>query len=64
MRARNRIPLSPGVVGRIVKRLDPHRYDRLYTLNGDTVDHEVKTAVHRAAEPYLSGVRGDHDADT
>jgi len=37
-----RVPLSPAVVRRIVDRLEPFAYDRLYTLGGDEIDRDAK----------------------
>lgn len=60
----NRIPLSAATVERIVARLDPYGYERLYTLNGGIIEQYAKAAVHRSADRYISWVRGDFDADT
>jgi glyoxylase-like metal-dependent hydrolase (beta-lactamase superfamily II) len=60
----NRIPLSAAVVERIVSTLERLDYERLYTLNGGTIDHDAKAAVRRSADRYIGWVRGDFDADT
>jgi hypothetical protein len=59
----NRIPLSAAAVERIVARLKPYDYERLYTLNGGIVQH-AKEAVRRSADRYIGWVRGDFDSDT
>jgi hypothetical protein len=59
----NRIPLSAAGVERIVDRLEPYDYERLYTLNGGTVDRDAKAVVRRSADRYIGWVRGDFDPD-
>jgi glyoxylase-like metal-dependent hydrolase (beta-lactamase superfamily II) len=60
----NRIPLSPAVVDRIIQRLEPYPYDRLYTLLGYHIDRDAKAAVRRSAERQNAWVRGDFDQNT
>jgi glyoxylase-like metal-dependent hydrolase (beta-lactamase superfamily II) len=60
----NRIPLSAAVVERIVRRLEPYHYDRLYSLNGASLDGDARTAVRRSADRYVAWVRGDRDSET
>lgn len=60
----NLIPLSPTSVTRIVERLDPYPYERLYALAGRPVEREAKDAVHRSADRYVAWVTGEFDADT
>ncbi|MBO0829695.1 MAG: hypothetical protein J2P24_18135 [Streptosporangiales bacterium] len=60
----NLLPLSPAAVRRIVDRLDPYPYERLYALAGRPVDREAKAAVRRSAERYVGWVTGEFDADT
>ena len=60
----NRIPLSAAAVERIVDRLEPYDYERLYTLNGGIVERDAKAVVRRSADRYIGWVRGDFDADT
>lgn len=59
----NRIPLSATTVERIVVRLEPYEYERLYTLNGGRIEH-AKAVVRRSADRYIGWVRGDFDSDT
>ncbi|MGH9106371.1 MAG: hydrolase [Acidimicrobiales bacterium] len=59
----NQVPLSARVVERIVARLEPYDYDRLYTLNGATVE-DAKAVVRRSADRYIGWIHGDFDADT
>lgn len=60
----NRIPLSPAVVERIVARLGPYDYERLYSLNGSGPDRDAKQAIRRSADRHIGWVRGDFDSDT
>lgn len=60
----NLIPLSPGAVERIVDRLEPYPYERLYALAGRPVATDAKGAVRRSAERYIGWVTGKFDADT
>jgi hypothetical protein len=60
----NRIPLSAAAIERIIDRLEPYDYERLYTLNGGTVERDAKAVVRRSAGRYIGWVRGDFDADT
>ncbi|MGV9923245.1 hydrolase [Nocardia rhamnosiphila] len=55
------IPLSAAVVQRIVARLAPYSYDRLYTLGGDTIDHDAKQIVGLAADRHIRWVSGEFD---
>lgn len=55
------VPLSAAVVRRIVDRLEPHEYDRLYTLGGDAIDRGAKQAVRRSAESHIRWVSGEFD---
>lgn len=55
------IPLSPGVVRRIVDRLEPYDFDRLYTLGGDEIDRDAKQIVRTAAETHIRWVSGEFD---
>jgi hypothetical protein len=57
----NRIPLSAGLVRRIVDRLEPYEFDRLYGLLGGTVLTDAKGAVRRSAERYIAWVSGAND---
>ncbi|NBH02034.1 MBL fold metallo-hydrolase [Amycolatopsis sp. SID8362] len=57
----NRIPLSAGLVRRIVDRLEPYEFDRLYSLLGATVLGGAKDAVRRSAERYIAWVSGAND---
>ncbi|RDI65611.1 hydrolase [Nocardia pseudobrasiliensis] len=55
------VPLSPTAVRRIVDTLAPYPYDRLYTLGGDTLDHDAKTIVEAAAVRHIRWVTGEFD---
>lgn len=55
------VPLSPKVVRRIVDRLDAYDYDRLYTLAGETIDHDAKQIVHRCANDHIRWTNGEFD---
>jgi hypothetical protein len=55
------VPLSPAVVRRIVDRLEPFHYDRLYTLGGDEIDHDAKDVVRRSAETHIRWTSGEFD---
>lgn len=55
------VPLSPAVVRRIVDRLEPFDYDRLYTLGGDEIDHHAKDVVRRSAETHIRWASGEFD---
>ncbi|WP_020502483.1 hypothetical protein [Sciscionella marina] len=55
------VPLSPAVVRRIVDRLDAYDYDRLFVLNGYTVDSDAKRVVHRSAESHIRWASGEFD---
>ncbi|MBU8817988.1 hydrolase [Mycolicibacterium goodii] len=56
-----RIPLSPGVVQRIVDRLDKYDFDRIYTLGGDEIESAAKDVLRRSAETHIRWARGDFD---
>ena len=49
------------MVRRIVDRLEPFDYDRLYTLGGDEVDRDAKGVVRRSAETHIHWASGDFD---
>ncbi len=55
------VPLSPAVVRRIVERLEPYDYDRLYTLGGDEIDHDAKAVVLRSAQAHIRWASGEFD---
>ncbi|WP_232212854.1 MBL fold metallo-hydrolase [Saccharomonospora saliphila] len=57
----NWIPLSPGLVRRIVDRIEPYAFDRLYSLLGGMVVGDAKGAVTRSAERYIAWVSGHND---
>ncbi|WP_075741543.1 MULTISPECIES: hydrolase [Actinoalloteichus] len=57
----NRIPLSPMLVRRIVDRLEPYPFERLYALTGGRVAADAKNAVHRSAQRYIDWVTGKYD---
>lgn len=53
----NYIPLSTAAVERIVRAVEPFRYDRIYGAIWDTViDRDGKAAVSRSAERYLQAI--------
>jgi hypothetical protein len=55
------VPLSPAVVRRIVDRLEPFAYDRLYTLGGDEIDRDAKVVVRRSADAHIRWASGEFD---
>ncbi|MCM6778366.1 hydrolase [Nocardia sp. CDC159] len=55
------VPLSPTAVRRIVDTLASYDYDRLYTLGGDTLDHDAKQTVESAATRHIRWVSGEFD---
>jgi hypothetical protein len=57
----NKIPLSAQLVQRIVDRLGPYQFERLYSLLGGTVLADAKNAVRRSAERYIAWVSGTND---
>ena len=57
----NRIPLSAGLVRRIVDRLAPYEFERLYSLLGGTVPTDAKGVVSRSADRYIAWVSGAND---
>ncbi|MEV6239137.1 hydrolase [Lentzea sp. NPDC051838] len=57
----NQIPLSAGLVRRIVERLEPYAFERLYSLLGRAVLLDAKEAVRRSADRYIAWVSGAND---
>ncbi|MCP2166601.1 MBL fold metallo-hydrolase [Goodfellowiella coeruleoviolacea] len=57
----NAIPLSAGLVRRIVDRLEPYQFHHLYSLVGGPVVTDAKNAVRRSAERYIAWVSGAND---
>jgi len=57
----NKIPLSAGLVQRIVDRLEPYEFDRLYGLLGGKILGDAKGAVRRSAKRYIEWVSGTND---
>ncbi|MDT7725482.1 MAG: hypothetical protein QOI21_2058 [Actinomycetota bacterium] len=57
----NMIPLSAGLVRRIVDRLEPYEFERIYGLLGASVLADAKGAVRRSAERYIAWVSGAND---
>jgi hypothetical protein len=57
----NMIPLSARVVQRIVDRIAPYEFERIYGLLGGTVPTDAKNAVIRSAERYIAWVSGAND---
>ncbi|MEU7766661.1 hydrolase [Nocardia sp. NPDC049190] len=55
------VPMSAAVVRRIVETLEPYDYDRLYTLGGDTIDHDAKSIVRAAANRHIRWISGEFD---
>jgi hypothetical protein len=49
------------LVRRIVDRLEPYEFDRLYGLLGGTVLGDAKGAVRRSAERYIAWASGAND---
>ena len=57
----NLIPVSAATVGRIVKAVEPFRYDRIYGGWFDRVIlTEAKSAVTRSAARYMEAIEGAH----
>lgn len=57
----NQIPLSAGLVQRIVERLEPYEFERLYGLLGGMVTADAKGAMRRSARRYITWVSGAND---
>ncbi|QVQ53759.1 MBL fold metallo-hydrolase [Spiractinospora alimapuensis] len=57
----NRIPLSPGVVDRILRTIDAYAYGRLYDNLAKTIDGDAKTIVDQSGQRYIRWTRGDFD---
>ncbi len=57
----NQIPLSAGLVQRVVDRVEPFAFDRLHALTGRSVLTDAKAAVQRSAERYRDWVSGAND---
>ncbi|NKE60006.1 hydrolase [Lentzea sp. PSKA42] len=57
----NKIPLSAGLVRRLVERLEPYAFERLYGLLGGAVLVDAKGAVRRSADRYIAWVSGAND---
>ncbi len=57
----NMIPLSARLVQRIVDRLEPYPFERLYGLLGGRVLEDAKGSVRRSAERYIAWVNGEND---
>lgn len=55
------VPMSAAVVQRLVDQLRAVPFDRLYTLGGDTIEHDAFSVVERAAHRHIRWVRGDFD---
>jgi glyoxylase-like metal-dependent hydrolase (beta-lactamase superfamily II) len=55
------VPMSAGVVQRLVDRLEEIEFDRLYTLGGDTIDDDAHGVVRRAARRHVRWVSGEFD---
>lgn len=60
----NRIPLSATTIARVLARVEPYEFDRLYTLNGGVVTSDARGVVQRSAARYIGWVSGEFDADT
>jgi hypothetical protein len=53
----NYIPLGPGAVRDIVRRLDPYEFDRIYgAFPKRTVHKHAKSVIERSAERYLKAI--------
>jgi len=55
------VPMSAAVVRRLVDGLESVDFDRLYTLGGDTIDHNAHDLVRRAASRHIRWVSGEFD---
>ena len=55
----NLIPLPPATVRRIVEKLEPWEFDRIYgSWWGEIVERNGKEAVRRSAERYIAAIGG------
>ncbi len=55
----NLIPLPESSIRRIVKALEPYKFDRIYgAWPGKVVSSDAKAAVRRSAERYIEYIRG------
>jgi glyoxylase-like metal-dependent hydrolase (beta-lactamase superfamily II) len=60
----NNIPLPAVAIRRILERLAPWRYDRIYGGWWDSiVDRDAEAAVRRSADRYLRWIAGEEDPD-
>jgi hypothetical protein len=60
----NYIPLSAAVVTRIVERIAPYAFDRIYgAFWGRVIATDAKGSVQRSAQRYIDAVSGDGPAD-
>lgn len=57
----NRLPLSAGVVNRIVGHVDRFDYDRLYGNFADVIHSDGKRVVRRSADRHIGWMSGDFD---
>ncbi|MEU0495203.1 MBL fold metallo-hydrolase [Mycobacterium sp. NPDC006124] len=57
----NHIPLSGAVVERIVTRLEPLRYDRIYGNFNNCIEADAKVVLRASAERHIAWARGDFD---
>ena len=55
------VPMSAAVVQRLVDTLESVEFDRLYTLGGDTIDHDAHDLVRRAARRHIRWISGEFD---
>jgi hypothetical protein len=57
----NDIPLSAGLVRRLVQRLEPYPFEHLYALVNSGVVTDAKEVVRRSADRYIAWVSGAND---
>ncbi len=57
----NRLPLSGGVVERIVQHVESFDYDRLYGNFADVIQSDGRRVVRASADRHIGWARGDFD---
>jgi hypothetical protein len=55
----NYVPLPASAVGRVVRAVEPFKYERVYGAFWDAaIEQDGKAAVGRSAERYLRAIQG------
>jgi hypothetical protein len=61
----NLIPVSAAVVERVVDRLAPYQFERIYGAFAEReIEADGKAALHRSAARYIRAVSGEGPADS